>query len=348
MKKHHQQRALFTLHFPLITRLSGSTTVQLLLCLLYVKPELLSNWQREGRGLGREPEGADSFQSRRAPLTLTLGGLWGPTPFLAPLLGLSFQGPTDLTHPGPPPTGSGGFPAGLGAKVWALRGPGPGPGGLGPASLHANTGRRRCTRAPAAPREPGHRAAPPRPPPGVLEVEDPGPRRQWRGRKRAPPLPRAASRLGRAVGGAGQRGLPPSCFRPGGELRAGVRLRAPPRDVGDAAGSRCGVFALVPGRGGPGPGDVRWRARPRLSRGRPLRRARARELGSRGRGPQGPAAGWGTEEERRNEQGNGRERKGGWRGRALRYSLWRGSRPESKPAQPPSEGGKVIFIPESV
>lgn len=53
--------------------------------------------------------------------TLALGGLWGPTPFLAAVPWSEFPGVTDLTHQGPPPLarlpqGSGCSPDDLGGK----------------------------------------------------------------------------------------------------------------------------------------------------------------------------------------------------------------------------------------
>lgn len=157
----------------------------------------------------------DSFQRRRGPLTLTLGGLWGPTPFSSPLFGPSFQGPTDLPHPGPPPTGSSSLPAGLGGQrcgpsgppdpvqaAWAPRAATPTPAG------GAALGPRPRPRAapPAAPRAPRRRPAPPQPPPGVREVEDRGLKQPRRSRKRAPPLPQAGSRLGPRSGRGGPAG----------------------------------------------------------------------------------------------------------------------------------------------
>lgn len=41
----------------------------------------------------------EPFKSRCVTLTLTLGDLWGPTPFLPPLIGLSFQGPQTSPTP---------------------------------------------------------------------------------------------------------------------------------------------------------------------------------------------------------------------------------------------------------
>lgn len=61
---------------------------------------------------------------------------------------------------------------------------------------------------------------------------------------------------GRPVGGAAKLGLPPSCFRFGGELRVGVRVQAPGRDVGKSGGGCGGSFALVPSRGGHGVGGA--------------------------------------------------------------------------------------------
>lgn len=249
----------------------------------------------------------ESFESSCDP-HLDFGWFVGTNSFLVAALWSQFPGPNRPHPPGPSTHWLQQFPGWPGGQRCGPSGvPDPFQGGLSHASLRANAGRRRCTRAPSqqpapatTPRSPTCRSpgtpAPPRPAPRLAS---------WKSRIRGASSNGAAGNWplyflrpdpgwGRPVGGAGKRGLPPSCFRPGGELRVGVRIRGPRRDVGEAGDSCCGVFALVPSRGGHGTGDVRWRARPRISRDRPLRRARARERGSRGRGPQGPAAGWGN------------------------------------------------------
>ena len=83
----------------------------------------MSNQKRRGSKSGREPEELARIlqESLGVTFTLALGGLWGPTPFLAAVPWSEFPGVTDLTHQGPPPLarlpqGSGCSPDDLGGK----------------------------------------------------------------------------------------------------------------------------------------------------------------------------------------------------------------------------------------
>lgn len=257
----------------------------------------------------------EPFKSRCVTLTLTLGDLWGPTPFLPPLIGLSFQGPQTSPTPALHQLSL----AGEGAVSRWLRDKGrgpsavldplleacahcastPAPAGSASLGLGARGQPRRRPRAasPAAPRKP-QRCPAPRPASWKLRSQDPpsnGAAGNW-------PLDflRPDPDWDRPVGGAAKLGLPPSCFRLGGELRVGVRVQGPGRDVGRAGGGCGGSFALVPSRGGHGAGGrMVWRGRPRKPRRSPLcepRRARTHQgRGAAERGPQGPLAGSGSE-----------------------------------------------------
>lgn len=246
---------------------------------------------------------------------LDFGRFVGTNSFLAAAYWSEFPGATDLTHPGPPPTfssrGGSCFPLAEGQRQRALGSSRPAAGGLCPLRFHAGPGRKRHARARSQRSAPAttprgltcrspETAALPRPPPRVLEVEvqDPpsnGAAGNW-------PLDflRPDPDWDRPVGGAAKLGLPPSCFRLGGELRVGVRVQGPGRDVGRAGGGCGGSFALVPSRGGHGAGGrMVWRGRPRKPRRSPLcepRRARTHQgRGEAERGPQGPLAGSGSE-----------------------------------------------------
>ncbi|XP_073658245.1 uncharacterized protein [Tursiops truncatus] len=165
----------------------------------------------------------ESFKSRSVTLTLTLGGLWEPTPFLPPLSGWSFPGsrtlPTGALHPRPGSCRGAAVPRlTSGAKVGgppcfrtSSRRPEPtrASGKTPPRQKARDSGSEPATsRAPPlAPRGLTCRSpetrAPPRPP-RVLEVRVPGPTQQWRSRKLAPRLPQAGSRQGPACGRVGR------------------------------------------------------------------------------------------------------------------------------------------------
>ncbi|KAB1281054.1 hypothetical protein Cadr_000004213 [Camelus dromedarius] len=270
-----------------------------------------------GKGWGvNQRNSLESFRSRYVTLTLTLGGLWGPTPFSLPLF-------AHLTHRGSPPTagllqGRGCSPADFGDKG---RGPqrfrtGPG----GPQPTRASARRPPRQEAQDAGSEPESSRAPPLAPRG-LTCRSPESRRH-------PALP-ASSKPdpgeGRPVGGSGKPRLPPSCFRPGGELGVGVRVPRPGRDVGEAGGGRCSGFAPVPSGGGHGDGGA-------SCTGPALAKAEGRVSVTPGR-----AAGLGEE---------GRLREGETRGEEVRLQVKAppGSGLQVKPCRPLSEGRSVVFI----
>lgn len=146
---------------------------------------------------------------------LDFGWFVGTNSSLAAALWSQFPG-TNRPHPPGPSTNwlqqLPGWPGGQ--RERALSGSGPVPGGLSPPSTPAGgaalgprarrqPGPRPRAAPPAAPRKPQRRPAPP---PGVLEVEDPGSTQQWRNRKLGPQLPQAGSRLGPTCGRGGKAG----------------------------------------------------------------------------------------------------------------------------------------------
>nr|XP_044628031.1 small integral membrane protein 15 isoform X2 [Equus asinus] len=151
--------------------LSGGATAQPPLRFLH-EARTLSHQIPRAAGVGCNQKAlATTFRSRGVTLTLTLGGLWGPTPSLLPLFALSFQGPQTrcgTLHPHPRAslqrqgTVS---PLTSGAEV---EGPLPDAGG--------RPRRRRQARAasPASPRKPQRRPAPPRLPAPRLRSRGPG------------------------------------------------------------------------------------------------------------------------------------------------------------------------------
>lgn len=162
---------------------------------------------------GNQRNSLESFRSRWGTFTLTLGGLWGPTPFLAAVLWSEFPGLTDLTHRGPPPLarlpqGSRCSPDDLGGKS---RGSSALPDRLPDTGAHP---RLSSGFGPDPSREPPltssgltclspETQAPPHPP-RVPGARVPGPTQQWRSRKLAPRLPQAGSGRGPGCGRAGR------------------------------------------------------------------------------------------------------------------------------------------------
>lgn len=158
---------------------------------------------------------------------LDFGWFVGTNSSLAAALWSQFPG-TNRPHPPGPSTNwlqqFPGWPGGQ--RERALSGSGPVPGGLSPPPTPAGgaalgprarsqPGPRPRAAPPAAPRKPQRRPAAP-----------PPRRASWKSRTRDPRSNGAAGNWalnflrpdpgwGRLVGGAGKRGLPPSCFRPG-------------------------------------------------------------------------------------------------------------------------------------
>lgn len=175
--------------------------------------------------------------------------------FLAAALGSVSRG--YRPHP-PGPSINGLAPAEEGAVPWLTSGAkaerprssGPAPQGLSPPGTPRSPllpSRKRRPRGPAR-GQPGRRHTPrsaspaARPQAGRRPAPPLRPRESWRSRSRDPhnngaagnwPLDflRPVQGWGRPVGGTRKLRLPPSCFRPGGELGVGVRAQGPRRDA---------------------------------------------------------------------------------------------------------------------